>query len=96
MLVQLAVLDRPDALVFVREGLMPLSDVDDAEPTDAERDPRCGVGADVVGPAVAHDVGHVLQHLLGHDLRRLAGELDDTTDPTHPLHYKDGIAERPS
>ena len=63
VLVELAVLRRPDAAVLVRERLMPVHDVDDAEPTDADRDPRGDMGSDVVRPAMPDDLGHPVEHV---------------------------------
>jgi hypothetical protein len=63
MLVELAVLRRPHGAVLVRERLMPLDDVDDAQPPDADRDPRSRVGADVVGPSMPDHVRHPVEHL---------------------------------
>ena len=38
MVVELAVLDRPDVACSRSKGLMPMLDVDDAQPAYAERD----------------------------------------------------------
>ena len=40
VLVELTVLRRPDRAVLVRERLMSVRDVDDAQAADADRDPR--------------------------------------------------------
>ena len=83
VLVQLAVLSSPDRSVLVRKGLVPLADVDDAQASDADCDPRGYVGPSVVGATVSHDLGHALEHVpVGH-IRRLTTDLNDTTDPAH-------------
>ena len=83
VVVQLAVLDRPDRFVLVSERLMTVGDVDDAQTADAERDAGSREEAAVVRAAVGHHVRHALEHFACDDLPRGAADLDDTADSTH-------------
>ena len=92
VLVELAVLRRPDAAVFVRERLMPVHDVDDAQAADADRDPRGNMGSDVVRPAMPDDLGHPVEHVKRDHLGGTIGELNHPTNPAHASHYTDASA----
>ena len=92
VVVQLAVLRRPDRAVLVGERLMPSFDVDDAQPSHADRDARGDVGADVVGAAVPDDVGHALEGVGEITSAGSPLQLHDPTDPAHPIHYTDAVA----
>ena len=83
VVVELAVLDRPDRAVLVRERLVAALDVDDAQPPDAERDAGRRVRAAVVRAAVRHRVGHPVEDVGRDDPSRLAPDLDDSADPAH-------------
>ena len=64
VVVELAVLDRPDRAVLVRERLVAALDVDDAQPARRRARPRRRhVRAAVVRAAVRHRVGHPIEHL---------------------------------
>ena len=85
VVVELAVLDAPERLVLVGEGLVARDDIDDAEPARSERDPGCGVEPAVVRAPVRHDVRHPLEHLETDNLPGPPPDLDDSTDATHRL-----------
>src|SRR5207244_7234362 len=83
VVVELAVLDRPDVSVLVRERLVAGLDVDDAQAPRAEGDPRREMRAAVVRAAVRHRVGHPVQQLRRRNRARRAADLNDPTDPAH-------------
>ena len=83
VVVELAVLDRDDRAVLVQDRLVATLDVDDREPTHAERDPGRHEGPAVVGAAVSHDVGHDVQRFLREELARLPSDLNDAADSAH-------------
>ncbi len=58
IVVDLAVEDRPDGAVLVRERLMAAGQVDDRQPAEPQRGTIVAVGPRVVGPAVDEPVRH--------------------------------------
>jgi hypothetical protein len=62
VVVDLAVLHGPNPQAFVREWLMPTSDVDDREPPGTERAAAAGHMPVIVRAPVGNDVGHRPQH----------------------------------
>ncbi len=83
VVVELAVLNGPDAPVLVGERLVTALDVDDAQATDAECDAVGGVGAAVVRPAMGHRVRHPVEDPRREHRARLAPQLNDSADPAH-------------
>ena len=83
VVVQLAVLDRPDAFELVRERLMAAVDVDDAEAANAERDARSRVEPPVVRPAVCHHVRHAHDDVAVDERPLRAPDLGDAADTAH-------------
>jgi hypothetical protein len=69
--VNLAVEDHPDALVFVMDGLVTASQVDDAQPSHAETDAVLRVNAFVVRTAVYDGLAHTMDSLRVSDEARL-------------------------
>src|SRR5581483_9905410 len=61
VVVDLPIEGYPDALVFVREGLMPPRHIDDAQPAVAETQFPIEIKALVIGPAMSHGVGRPLE-----------------------------------
>ena len=85
VVVELAVLDRPDRAVLVREGLVPALDVDDAEAACTDRRARRDVRAAVVRATVRHRVGHAVEDVVRHDAPWLAPKLNNPANPAHRL-----------
>jgi len=85
MVVELAVLDRPDLPFLIGDGLMAAGDVNYGEAAHAQGYARSEMGSAIVWTAVSHDVGHAVERLRRDDAPRLAVELNDSTDPAH-LH----------
>src|SRR5262249_51190671 len=83
VVVELAVLHRPDGAVLVADRLVAALDVDDAEPPHAECDARLEMRAAVVRAAVRHGVGHPVEHVRLDYEAGLAPGLDDSTDPAN-------------
>ena len=83
VVVELAVLDRPDVPVLARDRLVTARDVDDAEPSDAERDALREVRPAVVRAAMRHGVRHAVEDVRRHDGPRLAAHLNDSADSAH-------------
>ena len=85
VVVELAVLDRPDRSALVRDRLMPALDVDDAESANTERNAVLQVYAAVVRASMRHDIGHDAEPLLGDHRSRRSRHLDDAADSAHDL-----------
>src|SRR5262249_55468593 len=83
VVVELAVLHRPDGAVLVADRLVAALDVDDAEPPHAERDAGLEVRAAVVRASVRHGVGHAVEHVRLDHRTWLTAYLDDSTNPAH-------------
>ena len=83
VVVELAVLDRPDEAVLACDRLVAAGHIDDREPAHPEGDPGRLVGAAVVGAAVLERVGHPVEHPRGKRQPRLAAELHRSADPAH-------------
>ena len=62
----LTVLRSPDAAALVRERLMPVGDVDDAQAPRADCGTVGQIGAAIVRPPVDHRVSHCVQRELRH------------------------------
>ncbi len=77
--VDLAVEDRPDGAVLVRERLMPAGQVDDRQPAEAQRGVVVAIGPGVVRPAVDEPVRHRLERASG-----IAPAGSDHTAPQMP------------
>ena len=84
VVVELAVLHRPDGAVLACDRLVAAGDVDDREPPHPERHTGRLVGAAVVRAAVLERVGHAVEHPRGEQGARLTAELHRSTDPAHP------------
>jgi hypothetical protein len=83
VVVELAVLDRPDGTVLVPERLVSARDVDDAQTPRSERDARGEIRPSIVRASMRHDVGHAIQGRLIQGLPSFAAELDRSADATH-------------
>ena len=84
VVVELAVLNPPERPGVVAHRLMTPVEVDDAQASCPERDPRCAMDAAVVGAAVGHRVGHAIEHVRGDYLARFtAAHLNDPADSAH-------------
>src|SRR5579884_3433447 len=87
VVVDLAVLDRPDRLVLVRKRLMAALDVDDAQPARAERCAVSRVRTAVVRSPVPDDLEHRLQPL---GRQRLVVEIRvDDERSANPAHAEE-------
>jgi hypothetical protein len=60
VVIDLAVEDDPSAAVFIRDGLMPGAQIDDAEPAHAEAATAIDINAFVVGATMANLITHGL------------------------------------
>ena len=62
VVVKLAVVDCPDGSKLVGERLMPTFEIDDAQTTHAEGQPRLNACPAVVRSAMGHDVGQPVEN----------------------------------
>ena len=83
VVVQLAVLNRPDASILVGERLVTALDIDDAQAPDPERDAVGRIGAAIIGPAMCHRVGHPVEDLRRDDLAGFPPQLNDSANSAH-------------
>jgi hypothetical protein len=83
VVVELAVLHPDDAAVFIRKGLVPPLDVDDAESPHPERDPGCEVRPAVVRTSMGHGVRHPIEGLDIDWKAPNALDLNRSADPAH-------------
>src|ERR1044071_5898813 len=81
VVVNLAVVNDPDAAVFVADGLVPGFDVDDAEAAHRQADTLAHVEAIVVRAAVDNLAIHVFERRAINRLLRI--ETEDAADSTH-------------
>src|SRR5665213_147274 len=84
MVVNLAVVDYLEIAVVARHGLLPVSDVDDAQPPVAEGDSIVQVDPSTVRPAMRDRIPHPFQQFRVQPSARSTW-YDDATNPTHPL-----------
>jgi hypothetical protein len=94
VVVELAVLHRPDRPTLVRERLMPPLHINDAQPADAEGHAVLEVDAAIVRAAVGHDVSHHREYLRRDDRARRSFDLNYTADPAHVTRVEDPVAEQ--
>ena len=80
-IVNLTVQNDPNRAVFVRHGLMPAGDVNDAEPPHPERDAAAVIEAVVIGAAMRDDTAHPLHQRT----RWIAARLE-TQKSEYPAH----------
>src|SRR6185503_6252423 len=83
VVVELAVLDRPNAAVLVRERLVTTLDVDDAEPAGADSRARRDMRATIVRAAMRHRIGPPVEDAVSQDVPWLASDLDHSTNAAH-------------
>ena len=99
VVVELAVLRGDDVATFVRERLVTVDDVDDAQPPHADRDSIVDVIAGVVGTSMPHRRGHRAQRCKVDSGARFTADLHDSTNPAHGACDRNpgrGIAAIPS
>ena len=95
MVVDLAVVDDPDALVLVRHRLSTARDVDDRQAAVSEADRPVDPEPLTVRSPMAQHVPHALQTRLVDGLSWI--QIDDANDPAHGrLHELTLIEARPS
>src|SRR5215469_1075989 len=81
MIVDFAIEDDPERVIFVRERLMPGGKVDNAQAPHADSDPAFGVDAFIVRAAMRHHPAHPPQdRSVG---VRVPVESYDSSDSTH-------------
>ena len=79
--VDLAIADYPDGLIFVVDGLVSGLQVNDREATDSQADGRGQIVAFVIWPPMAKHLGHSAEHFLAYGLVAIQGKI--ATDSTH-------------
>src|SRR5262249_1882999 len=84
IVVDLAVEDDPHRAVFVRDGLVSVREVDDAQPAHAERDAPAEMNALVVRPTMRHPAAHRADLTLGD---RTATRAQDSRDSAHNVDW---------
>jgi hypothetical protein len=94
VVVELAVLDRPDVTCLVGQRLMPSLDVDDAQTSNAERDAVLLKDPAVVGSPVRHQIRHPVEAFRLDNGTRLAPHLNDSADPAHDENQDSRVCRR--
>ena len=83
MVVELAVLSRPDRGVLVRERLVAGGHVDNAQAPGTDHDAEVRVNAAIIRPPMRHRVRHRLNVEVRCEFAQRTGDLDDATNSAH-------------